>query len=326
MRLAFGLALAVAGAGVVCADEAAIFLPTPLAARVEAGERSGLSIALEARPGGVLVFLTQSVRAFPVAPDYPLARAEGCGDPTAMEVPPSFALPAGLSELKGRRDSALAVVSGVVELVSRRIALDENDAGPQDASTVLLRGRARCSGRANLAVGLLRAMGIPARVVQGLVVVRGGARWHRWGEAWLGPLGWTPFDPGAAVGLVSVRYLPLRGSGEGSPLAGVRLEHLSEPSYLRLPVRCGLRTVPVGGVRLHCLALAEGRRITALLVAPDGSRWARRGVHEVVFEGMLPGRYRLIWSGLGPTCARNLDLDGTREVRVELQGAGETGS
>lgn len=326
MRLAVGLALAVAGAGVAFADEAAIFLPMPLAARVETGERSGLSITLEGRPGGALVWVTRTLRAFPVAPVYPLAGAGACGDPLALQVPASFVLPLELARITGRSDSALAVVSRVVELVTHRTTLDENDAGPQDASTVLVRGRGRCSGRANLAVGLLRALGIPARVVQGMVIASGGARWHRWGEAWLGQLGWTPFDPGVAVGVVSVRYLPMRGSGEGSRLAGVRLERISERGYLRLPVRSGLRTVPVGGVRLHCLSPTEDREITALLLAPDGSRWARRGFHEVVFEGMLPGRYRLLVSGAGTSCTRDLELGVMREVSIELQGRGGTGS
>ena len=326
MRLAVGLALAVAGASVAFADEAAIFLPTALAARVEVGERSGLSIAVEGRPGGALVWVSRTLRAFPAAPAYPLAGTGSCGDPLALQVPGSFALPPDLAPLKVRSDSALAVVSRVVELVTRRITLDENDAGPQDASTVLVRGRGRCSGRANLAVGLLRAIGIPARVVQGMVIASGGARWHRWGEAWLGPLGWTPFDPGAAVGAVSVRYLPMRGSGEGSRLSGVRLERISERGYLRLPVRSGVRTVPVGGVRVHCLSPTNDREITALLLAPDGSRWARRGVGEVVFERMLPGRYRLLVSRAGGSCTRDLELGMTNEVSIELQGTGGTGS
>ena len=326
MRLAMGLALAVASSGVGLADEAAIFLPTALAARVEAGERSGLSIALESRPHGALVTVAQTVRAFGAAPAYPLHATERCGDPAALAVPRSFALPHELAEMKGRDESALTVVSRVVEFVTRRITLDENDAGPQDGSTVLLRGRGRCSGRANLTVGLLRAMGIPARVVRGLVAAGGGVRWHRWGEAWLGPLGWTPFDPGASMGTVSVRYLPLRASGGGSTLAGVHVERLSEQGYLRLPVQRGLRTVPVGGVRVHCLLPAGDRPTGAVLIASDGSRWARRGGHEVVFEGMLPGKYRLLWRSAGRTCARDLELGWTREVRVELPDTTGAGS
>jgi hypothetical protein len=325
MRLAVGL-LAVVCAGDAFADEAAIFLPTALAARIEVGERSGLSVAVEARPNGAIVWLSQAVQAFPGTPAYPLAGPERCGDPTALEVSPSFTVPPEFADVKTEGDSALEVVIRVVEFVSQRITLDENDGGPQDGVSVLGHGRGRCSGRANLAVGLLRAAGIPARVVRGLVVGKNGARWHRWGEAWLGPLGWIAFDPGAAVGLVSVRYIPLHGSGEGSTLSGVRLERINEHGYVGLRVRRGLRVLPVGGVTVRCLAPPSDPAITALLVGPDGSRWARQGRGEVVFVGMLPGRYRIVWRGAGRPSALNLELRDEREVRVELAGTGEAGS
>jgi hypothetical protein len=325
MRLAVGL-LAVACAGVALADEAAIYLPTALAARIEVGERSGLSVSVEARPDGAMVWVSRAVQAFPGTPAYPLAGPEHCGDPRALDVPPSFAAPPELADVKAKGDSALEVVTRVVEFVSQRITLDENDGGPQDGVWVLGHGRGRCSGRANLAVGLLRAAGIPARVVRGLVVSKNGARWHRWGEAWLGPLGWIAFDPGAAVGLVSVRYIALRGSGEGSTLSGVRLERINEHGYVGLPVRRGLRVLPVGGVTVRCLAPPSDPTITALLVGPDGSRWARQGRGEVVFVGMLPGRYRIVWRGAGRPSALNLELRGEREVSVELAGTGEAGS
>jgi hypothetical protein len=325
MRLAVGL-LAVMCAGVALADEAAIYLPTALAARIEVGERSGLSVSVEARPDGAMVWVSRAVQAFPGTPAYPLAGPEHCGDSGALDVPPSFTVPPELADVKAAGDSALEVVTRVVEFVSQRITLDENDGGPQDGVSVLGHGRGRCSGRANLAVGLLRAAGIPARVVRGLVVSKNGARWHRWGEAWLGPLGWIAFDPGAAVGLVSVRYIALRGSGEGSTLSGVRLERINEHGYVGLPVRRGLRVLPVGGATVRCLAPRSDPSITVLLVGPDGSRWARQGRGEVVFVGMLPGRYRIVWRGAGRPSALNLELRGEREVRVEVAGTGEAGS
>jgi hypothetical protein len=325
MRLAAGL-LALACGGVAFGDEAAIFVPTALAARVEGGERAGLSIALEARPDGAVVWLNRAVQALPYAPVYPLSEPTRCVDPTALEVPPAFAIPPELADPPSQGESAFDVTARIVAFVSQRTTLDEHDVGLQDGISVLARGRGRCSGRANLAVGLLRAAAIPARVVRGIVVGKDGARWHRWGEAWLGELGWIAFDPGAAVGLVSVRYLPLRGSGDGSTLGGVRLERINEKGYLGLPVRRGLRVLPVGGVTLRCLAPAGDPAITALLVGPDGSRWARQGLGEVVFLGMLPGHYRIVWRGAGRTNALNLRLEGTGEVRVELTGAGEAGS
>jgi Transglutaminase-like superfamily len=326
MRPAAGMvAVAVLAAAAVRADEARIVVPTELAARVETGRRSGLDVGLEPRPGGALVTVSSSARAFPVAPAYPLARAAACGDADALAVPASFQLPLELRRLTERQGSALARLVSAVSFVSRTVALDEDDAGPQDAVAVLERGRGRCSGRANAAVGVLRRMGIPARVVHGLLIGDGGARWHRWGEAWLGPLGWTPFDPGAAVGVVSVRYLPLVGSGEGASLAGVVLARIDERGYLGVPMRAGLRVLPVGGVTLRCVAPAGASEVTALLVGPDGSRWGRRGGREVVFGGMLPGRYRILWHAGGPPAALDLVLGEVPDVLVELGAGGEAG-
>jgi hypothetical protein len=161
MRLAAGL-LALACGGVAFGDEAAIFVPTALAARVEGGERAGLSVSLEARPDGAVVWLNRAIQALPDAPAYPLAEPTRCGDPTALEVAPSFALPPELTGAPSQGDSAFDISARVVDFVSQRITLDEHDGGPQDGISVLARGRGRCSGRANLAVGLL-----PFRFPQG---------------------------------------------------------------------------------------------------------------------------------------------------------------
>jgi hypothetical protein len=326
MRRAAGvLALAVLAAAAARGDEARIVVPTALAARVETGRRCGLDVGLEPRPGGALVTVSGSIRALPAAPSYPLADAASCGDDDALAVPASFQLPPELRRLADRPGSALVRLTAVVAFVSRAVALDEDGGGAQDAVSVLARGRGRCSGRANAAVGLLRRLGIPARPVHGLLIGDRGARWHRWGEAWLGPLGWTAFDPGASVGVVSVRYLPLVGSGEGASLAGVRLERIDERGYLGVPVRAGVRVLPVGGVTLRCVGPAGAPEITALLLAPDGSRWARRGAREVVFGGMLPGRYRLLWRASGRPAALDLVLGEARNVVVELGAGGGVG-
>jgi len=308
------------------ADEALVVLPTALAARVETGRLSTASIGLEGRPDGALVTISQNVQALAGQPAYPVTGREMCGDPTALEVPASFGLPAGLADLADRPGSAVGVVERAVMFVTQTVRLDEDDTGPQDGASVLVRGRGRCSGRANLAIGLLRRLGVPARVVEGLLIGEDIARWHRWGEAWLGPLGWVPFDPGASVGLVGVRYLPLRGSGDGSTLAGVRLERLDERGYLSLPVRNGLRVLPSGGVTLRCQAPARRADVTAVLLGPDGSRWARQGRGGVVFEGMLPGRYRIVWRGDGPSGVLDLVLGSVPEVLVELGTPGEAGT
>ena len=235
-------------------------------------------------------------------------------------------MPAALAALVEAVPGAVAVVERVVVFVTQRARLDENDAGPQDGVSVLKRGRGRCSGRANLAIGLMRCFGIPARAVHGLLLGNDGPRWHRWGEAWLGALGWVPFDPGASVGIVGVRYLPLRGSGEGSSLAGVRVAWLDERGYLSVPIRNGLRVVPLHGVTLRCVAASGLANLTALLLGPDGSRWVRRGQREVVFNGMLPGRYRIVWGRSGQPGILDFVLGAAPEVLVELGDRGEAGS
>ena len=308
------------------ADEALLVLPTALAARVETCRASTASIGLEGRPGGALVTISQAVQALAGEPQYPLDAKGLCGDETALDVPASFRLPAGLAGVAERPGSAVGVVERVVTFVTQAVRLDEDDAGPQDGAAVLARGRGRCSGRANLAVGLLRRLGIPARVVEGLLIGPDGPRWHRWGEAWLGPLGWVPFDPGASVGLVGVRYLPLGGPGAGSSLAGVRLERLDERGYLSVPVRNGLRVLPSGGVTVRCESPAGKADVTAVLLGPDGSRWARQGHGGVVFKGMLPGRYRIVWRGDGPVGVLDLVLGAVPEVLVELGSPEEAGT
>lgn len=67
--------------------------------------------------------------------------------------------------------------------------------GSTDALTALRLGEASCNGRSRLFVALLRAQGVPARLVGGLVLERGTKRTsHQWVEVWIGGH-WVPFDP-----------------------------------------------------------------------------------------------------------------------------------
>lgn len=299
------------------ADEAHFRLPAALAARVEVGARSGLAVGVESLGDLSLVSVSQAIRPFSLDPGLPLADPAACGDPDALFVPPGFAVPRGLQRTLTGETSGLTALHRVVVFVSRRIRLIEHDRGPQDAVSVLRRGLGRCSGRANLAVGLLRASGIPARTVHGVVVEAGAARWHRWGEAWLGELGWVPFDPGASVGAVSVRYLPLVGAGEHLGPPPVRLVALDESVFAELPRRDRLRVVPLGGATLVCTAPDAGL-VTVVLVHSGGRRWYRSGRGDIEFAGVLPGRYRLWWRGEAGTGSLSLALVGGAPVRISL--------
>jgi hypothetical protein len=316
--LAASLAIAAAAGGAAGADEMRLSVPTALAARIEAGERGGLLVDIEKVEGVALVTVSHTVGPVAAAPPYPLADPSRCGDPEAMEVVGALAPPEDLAAGWTRAGAAFDVVVEIVAFVTRRVVLDELDQGPQDAASVLGRGRARCSGRANLAVALLRVAGIPARVVHGLLVGDEQPRWHRWGEAWLPGLGWIAFDPGSSVGLVSVRHVPLRGAGEGASLAGVRVLALEEGQFARLPRAAGLRVVPAAGATLRCRLSGARGPLVALLEAGDGTRWARRGPEAVEFPGLLPGPYTLRWwTPRGPAGQMELDLDGVCEVRLD---------
>jgi len=296
------------------ADEAHVRIPAAFAARVQVGERAGLIVALERDRRGTLVTISQHVAPLSARAAYPLAAPERCGDPEALVVDEAFALPPEVASAAAAAGSALDVLVSVVAHVSRRVVLDEGDRGPQDGVSVLRRGRGRCSGRANLAIGLLRAVGVPARVVHGVLFDGARGRWHRWGEAWLGELGWMPFDPGAGAGVVSVRYLPCRAVVPGLEPQGLVLEHIDEECFRALPRRAGLAVPLERGVNLRCTAPAEAGEITAVLLGPHGMRWLRRGRGEVDFSGLLPARYWLSW---------RTDRDVVPRVPLDLRRPGD---
>jgi len=317
-------------AALVCAvaagaDEAHFRMPTSLAARVETGERSRLHVGAEPDNGNTLVSVSQAIHPFIQDVMLPLSDPEESKDPEALRVPPGFTAPRALAARLTSEPSALEALHQVVAYVSRQIRLEERDSGPQDAASVLRRGRGRCSGRANLAVGLLRVFGIPARTVHGVVADRGGTRWHRWGEAWLGELGWVPFDPGASVGAVNVRYLPMTGASDQQGRPPVQLVALDETVFAELPRRDGLRVVPRAGVTLRCAGMAATEEYTVVLIHPGGRRWFKRGRGEVEFAGVMPGRYRLMWTGETGGGAMELSVGAAGVVHVRLT-AGQEGA
>ena len=306
------------------ADEAHIGMPLALAAQVESGDRHGHVVAIEPSGDGAIVTVSRNVLALPASLRFPLPVSPRDVDARYLETPPGFTLPAELLGAVQRRQLAVQVVEEVVAWVTRHIALDDRDAGAQDATAVLARRRGRCSGRANAAIGLLRAVGLPARPVHGVLVGDDEARWHRWGEVWLGTLGWIAFDPGASVGLVSVRYVPMRGAAASVPLRGVRLLYLEERGYTALPRRRGVRVLPSGGTTMTCRAPAGAGWVTAVLLGPDGVRRVRGGDGTVEFRGLLPGRYHLAWEVRGTSGGvMNVWLPLGRKVFVPLAVGGE---
>lgn len=318
-----GLVAAFLGAcSLAVADETIVRVPAAIAEGLAEGARWSTFVSVEARPSGAVVTLTQTLRPLGAGASLPLPNPAACGDPEALVVAGSLGAALPVSLARRRSGAALEAVEEVVRFVSQAVTADENDGGRQDAASVLDSRRGRCSGRANLAVAILRELGLPARVVHGVLLADGTARLHRWGEVWVGSPGWVAFDPGASVGVVSVRYLPV-GNAVESNLAGISVETVHDEGFLSLPLRGGLRVAPATGVSVHCRAATPSQAIMAVLVAPDGSRWARRGRGIVHFDGLVPGLYRLSWAnGEERGKMAVLRLGETREVHVNLASAG----
>lgn len=94
------------------------------------------------------------------------------------------------------------------------------------AVDVLRERRAECQGHAYLFAALARALGLPTRVVNGVVYAPeyGGFLYHSWNEVWLEGAGWRPVDATFAQPLADATHLALV-EGEGArdlvPLAGM---------------------------------------------------------------------------------------------------------
>lgn len=97
------------------------------------------------------------------------------------------ALAAGAASDEARLDR-------IVQWMDANIAKEAVDAFT--AVEVLRSGRAECQGHAYLVAALARSMGMPARVVNGIVYSpeHGGFLYHSWNEVWLPDEGWRAVD------------------------------------------------------------------------------------------------------------------------------------
>jgi transglutaminase-like putative cysteine protease len=129
---------------------------------------------------------------------------------SALGAPPGDATARGATETV--QSTAPAVVRRARAIVGQATRLDEvvwslyqytaaflpatDPPGPQDALSVLTARRGTSLGRARALVALLRAAGVPARLVGGLRLEKGAEKraTNSWVEAW-GGRGWIPLDP-----------------------------------------------------------------------------------------------------------------------------------
>jgi hypothetical protein len=109
-----------------------------------------------------------------------------------------------------------------------------------DALSVLASGEATFDGFVTLSCALLRAAGIPARTVSGIVLPGQvmewdwGERanlWHAWIEVYYPDLGWVPSDPQATINWIDSAHIHSGFTGVSTPTVE-RVSHVVRMSYL----------------------------------------------------------------------------------------------
>ncbi len=129
---------------------------------------------------------------------------------------PSLAAPSLAGEIVSLARSIGAGASAPRDKLDRILAwIDSNiDKQAVDAFTaldVLRERRAECQGHAYLVAALGRALGLPVRVVNGIVYseAHGGFLYHTWNEVWIDDEGWRPVDATFGQPLADATHLKL---------------------------------------------------------------------------------------------------------------------
>ncbi len=242
----------------------------------------------------------------------PQEKTQGEDSPAgSLYVPPGFTVPSALEETVRRPGDPFGTAERVLRWVREQIRVVENERVPQDAISVLRRRSARCSGLANAAVALLRAAGLPARPVSGILVAPEGPIPHRWLEVHFGEAGWVASDPTIGLWVITPRHVVCAAPAVGELSVVVR--GIVDDDLADLPRIGGAPSRPVDGAVLlvHLSGVAErgmGDRGTVVLSGPGGVRHRKNASTDVRFGALLPGLWRL-----------RLEVDGTVVRAVSLR-------
>ena len=173
------------------------------------------------------------IRAAPPDPSQLRTRPLGTGAPeTAEYLKPTLAVESAAPEIvalareiAGGQTDAYAAARKVVAWVYSHMKKDYGYNADR-ATDVLRQLRGDCTEHSLLAVALLRALGIPARRVDGVVYTSGGdgvaaLYWHEWVEAWVGTT-WTQLDPTFGQPVADATHLTLGEESQADiiPLLG----------------------------------------------------------------------------------------------------------
>jgi transglutaminase-like putative cysteine protease len=256
-RAAVVVAAVLAAAARLRADEGAVYRASGPDARLfDQYDNDGYSLAVSPRGDGTLE-LSVRVSGRPLGSRAPFP-IEGPRDPALPASPERDAFASTL--VSGAATQAEAVERMLSGLASA-VRYDADRARRQDPASVFASRRAHCVGYAELAVDLLRRVGIGARTVQGILRTKPGSEsydsriggvYHRWIEIYYPDLGFVFSDPSASINAVDARYVPFgrRAFERPKDLTVIAVEtsgSLDFPVW-RLP-EATLRVRPVSGVR-----------------------------------------------------------------------------
>lgn len=152
------------------------------------------------------------------------------GDP-ARYLAPTLAVPSVLKEIRDLANEINQGSTSADQTIARLIAwMDANIAKEAldafSAADVLRARRAECQGHSYLFAAFARALGMPARVVNGIAYSEehGGFLYHTWNEAWVAGRGWQPVDATfgqAHADATHVKLIEGETAAELVPLAGL---------------------------------------------------------------------------------------------------------
>ena len=216
-------------------------------------------------------------------------------------------VPAALSRLSRAVVAGSATrheaVSRILGWVAGNIRYELHRTRSQDPIAVLERRSGYCTGVARLTVGLLHAVGIPAREVAGFVVAdepgRGG--YHRWIEVRYEDRGWVFSDPLVSHHYVPATYVPLAsesllpdpGTEPGVLLWRSDERRIVDRAPLAPPGVTARRNEPRQRAGTLAIELEDGASAHAVLRGGGAVRSQTLTAGRGVFLDLAPGTYLL---------------------------------
>ncbi|MFY9552446.1 MAG: transglutaminase-like domain-containing protein [Thermoanaerobaculia bacterium] len=239
-RLAVLVAAAAAFGAIARADALAVYRAAGADARLfDQYDNDGYSLAVAPREGGELE-LSVRVSAMPLSSraPFPTGLAREASLATSLERDAFARTLAGDATTQAR--AVERILAGVASLVR----YDTDRSRRQDPASVFASRRGHCVGISELAVDLLRRVGIPARTVQGVLTAKPGSEgyeariggvFHRWIEVYYPDTGFVFSDPSSSINSVDARYVPFKPRALERPRE-LRLKQVEASGRLDYPV------------------------------------------------------------------------------------------